>query len=112
MIDCSVTDLFCEEQRRRVPRRGDIWAHFKKNPETGCNNLYRIVTIGKFSETGELMVVYHKLHDGYATDDDIYIRPLEMFWSEVDREKYPDAEAQYRFTYITHIDMLREIYSA
>jgi len=104
MIDCNVTDLFCEEQRRRIPRRGDIWAHFKKNPETGCNNLYRVMTIGKFSETGELMVVYQKLHDDWSTDDDVFIRPLEMFWSEVNREKYPDAEAQYRFTFITHFN--------
>lgn len=104
MIDCNVTDLFNEAQRRRVPRRGDIWAHFKKNPETGCNNLYKVMTIGKFSETGELMVVYQKLHDDWSTPDDVYIRPLEMFWSEVDREKYPDTDATYRFTFITHID--------
>lgn len=110
MIDCNVTDLFDEAQKRRVPRRGDVWAHFKKNPVTGCNNLYRVMTIGKFSETGELMVVYQKLHDDWSTDDDVYIRPLEMFWSEVDKEKYPDAEAQYRFTFITHIDYLEVQY--
>ena len=85
-----------------MPKRGDIWAHFKKNPETGCNNLYMVLGIGKFSETGELMVIYQKLHDGLSTDDDVYIRPLEMFWSEVDRDKYPDVDAQYRFTFIRH----------
>lgn len=104
MIDCEVLDLFDGEQKRRVPRRGDIWAHFKKNPTTGCNNLYRVMAVGKFTETGELMVVYQKLHDDWATDNDVYIRPLEMFWSEVDKKKYPDAEAQYRFTFITHIN--------
>lgn len=57
------------------------------------------------TETGEKMVIYHcDSHKGtsHQTDSEgIYVRPLSMFVSPVDRKKYPNAKQQYRFEEIS-----------
>lgn len=77
---------------------GDIVRHFKRETlteEERLSNkyLYKIVGVAEHTETKEKLMIYMALYDDFG----IYARPLEMFMSEVDRNKYPDIRQRYRF---------------
>lgn len=63
-----------------------VYRHFK-------GNYYYVENTARDSETGETVVIYRALYGGR----DLWVRPLAMFLSEVDRGKYPDVPQQYRF---------------
>lgn len=54
-----------------------------------------VVTVAMHTETGEDLVIYH--HEG---EDRLFARPIDMFFSKVDKKKYPDATQEYRFEII------------
>ena len=63
-----------------------IYKHFK-------GNYYLVEGLAKDSESEQEMVVYRRLYE----DGSLWVRPKEMFLSEVDHEKYPNVKQKYRF---------------
>lgn len=88
----------CELKRINI---GDIVRHFKHfkyetlSEQEKRENKYTYVIRGfaRHTETEEELVIYQALYGNFGT----YARPMKMFFSEVDREKYTNIKQRYRF---------------
>ena len=81
---------FMVDTLKRMARKvcsGQTWRHFK-------GGIVIIITVANHSESSEPLVIY-KCESG------TYARPLDMFLSEVDHDRYPDAKQRYRFELVT-----------
>lgn len=65
---------------------GKTFRHFK-------GNLYTVINIGIHSETSEILVIYTSCDNL----ENVWVRPYDMFTSEVDHEKYPNVTQKLRF---------------
>ena len=79
----------CDEESnmqfdRPLPTKGEKYKHFK------LGKIVTVIGLSRHTETEEITVVYE--YEGT-----IWNRSLEMFMSEVDKEKYPNVSQKYRF---------------
>lgn len=64
---------------------GGLYRHFK-------GEIVEVIAVARDTEYGGLSVIYE-----YKPTHTIWSRPLDMFLSEVDHEKYPDVKQKMRF---------------
>ncbi len=87
---------------QQLPKPYEIYRHFK-------GKHYQVLAIATHSETGEQMVVYQQLYAPFG----VYVRPLDMFMSKVDKEKYPQVQQEYRFEKLQspawELNMMQEV---
>lgn len=81
---------------RENPKPFEQYMHFK-------GKKYQIIAVARHSENDEKYVVYQQLYAPF----EVYVRPLDMFMSKVDTQKYPNVEQTYRFEKIDNAENIK-----
>ncbi|MBQ7564716.1 MAG: DUF1653 domain-containing protein [Lachnospiraceae bacterium] len=72
---------------REIPKEKEVYRHFK-------GKYYQVIAVARHTEYDEQLVIYRPLFE----EGEVYARPIGSFLSEVDKNIYPEARQQYRFT--------------
>lgn len=77
--------------------------HFK-------GDTYKVFAVARHTESDEELVAYKCVYSNNpsADLDTIWVRPIDMFLSPVDLEKYPNCQYDFRFMFLE--DAQREMY--
>ena len=84
------------QQQELLHHKLQIKGHKNKKVRHFKGKEYLILDFAKHTETGETLVIYRALYGNC----ELYARPLDMFASEVDRVKYPNATQRFRMELI------------
>lgn len=82
----------------RVIAPGKVYRHFK-------GNYYKVLYLATDTESEKTMVIYQSINPSLA--DTVFCRPLLMFISEVDHEKYPDVKQRWRFECVEEKELVK-----
>ena len=84
------------QQQELLHHKLQIKGHKNKKVRHFKGQEYLIEDFAQHTETGETLVIYRALYGNCK----VYARPLDMFASEVDRVKYPNATQRFRMELI------------
>lgn len=111
MENIKVITVFDIEERKNKLRKelaekgSVVMLHFK-------GNRYKVFAIVKHTETNEELVAYKCIHCEEDAPKEFYdtfwVRPIDMFLSPTDLEKYPNC--QYDFRFMFKEDVEREMF--
>lgn len=90
------TTLLNDEEYTLFNRLGTLRQYEGKLVKHFKGKFYLVLGTVEHTETNEELVIYKAMHGDYKK----YARPIDMFLSKVNNEKYPDAKQEYRMEFV------------